>query len=335
MTKILFKYILVIFFFLFGGSVMNSQTRQEILSRIVEGTLEKDVLLRQVSFLADTVCMGRGTGTSGSCEAAFWVCREFERAGLQPLSEQWGSSFRATDNIRGHNIMGILDGSPSSHPDKYIIVGAHYDNLGFMDGKLFAGADSNASGVVALTSLARLMSMLKAMGRTFNANIIFVAFDAKTYSMAGSSALWKQLEYKQLTDPFNGHRISGEDISLMINMDQIGSTLEPVKNRKDFLIMLGNQKLPEEKQLAANVCNWKYGLDLALSFDYYGSEKFTDIFYRLSDQRIFIDNKIPAVFFTSGITMLTNKTTDTAACIDAEVFRKRIAFIFHWLENII
>jgi len=335
MIKKILKYAQVLFVILAMGTHLHAQSRQEALSKIIDGTLTEDVLLRQVSFLADSVCRGRGTGTAGSCEAAFWICREFERAGLVPLSGQWGYSFHATDKLRGHNVIGMLDGSTSRHPDKYIIVGAHYDNLGYMDGKLFAGADSNASGVVAMTSIAKMMTMLKALGRQLEANIIFVAFDAKTYSMAGSSALWKQLEYRQLTDPVNGHRISVEDISLMVNIDQIGSTLEPVRSRRDFIIMLGNDRLPEDKLITANICNWKYGLNLLISFDYYGSEKFTNIFYRLSDQRVFVDNGIPSIFFTSGITMMTNKTTDTVECIDAEVFRKRITFIFHWLENII
>ena len=79
-------------------------------------------------------------------------------------------------------------------------------------------------------------------------------------------------------------------------------------------------------------CNRKYAIDMDLAFNYYDSPDFTRIFYRLSDQRIFIDNHIPAVLFTSGITMNTNKTWDSPETIDLEIFKRRIFLIYHWIE---
>ena len=49
----------------------------------------------------------------------------------------------------------------------------------------------------------------------------------------------------------------------------------------------------------------------------------------------FIDNGIPAVLFTSGITMKTNKTYDNAASLDYPVFQKRILLMFHWIEKML
>ena len=72
-----------------------------------------------------------------------------------------------------------------------------------------------------------------------------------------------------------------------------------------------------------------------IDYTYYGSKNFTEVFYRLSDQRVFIDNKIPAVLFTSGITMNTNRTRDTAETLDYTVFKKRIYLIFEWLEKML
>ena len=74
---------------------------------------------------------------------------------------------------------------------------------------------------------------------------------------------------------------------------------------------------------------------LELSETYYGSTKFTDIFYGISDQKIFADNGIPAVFFTSGITLNTFKTYDTVETLDLDVLRKRIILIFHWAEKLL
>jgi len=123
----------------------------------------------------------------------------------------------------------------------------------------------------------------------------------------------------------------------MVNIDQIGSSLSPVHNGKnDYMLMLGNESLPKDMRDEIEICNMLYGLDMDLCMSYYGSSTFTKVFYhRLSDQRIFVENGIPAVMFTSGITMNTNKTRDIAASLDYKVLQKRIHLIYHWLTHII
>ena len=76
-------------------------------------------------------------------------------------------------------------------------------------------------------------------------------------------------------------------------------------------------------------------IDLDICLSYYGSKNFTELFYRLSDQRVFVDNRIPAVMFTSGITMNTNKVTDTISNIDLDLLSKRVAFISRWINSLI
>ena len=97
--------------------------------------------------------------------------------------------------------------------------------------------------------------------------------------------------------------------------------------------MLGTSSLGKDRRQVLNTCNNRPDLRMDIGLDYYGSKNFTKMFYRLSDQRIFVDNKIPAVLFTSGITMNTNKTTDTVSTLDLEILQKRIWLIFHWIET--
>ena len=230
----------------------------------------------------------------------------------------------------------MIPGALSMPRDKYVIIGAHFDHLGELNGTVYPGADANASGTVALTSLADIFSSMKEMGKVYDCNLLFVAFDAKEMDMAGSEALWKLIDYGILKDPLTGKSISKEKIALMVNIDQIGSTLSPInKERKDYLIMLGTNSLPKSKQMNLEVCNGLHGINLDLCLSYYGSPTFTKVFYRLSDQRVFVDNRIPAVLFTSGITMNTNKTRDTAASLDMEVLKRRITLIYHWIESML
>lgn len=293
-------------------------------------------LISEIGFLTDSLCQGRASGTRGGSEAAFWIRNRFKNAGLLKFGDSYGHRVYISKDITGHNIMGMIPGPRKLHCDRYIIIGAHFDHLGVLDGKMYPGADSNASGVVALTSIAEMISIMKNDGRTYDCNMIFVAFDGKEHSHAGSTALWKLLESGSLKDPVSGRSIRPENIEFMVNIDQIGTTLSPIReNRKDFIIMLGNESLKPIKQEMVNITNRFYGLNMDIGLSYYGSDNFTKVFYRLSDQRVFVDNKIPAVFFTSGITMNTNKTYDSLSSLNIPILKKRIYLIYHWIDRMI
>ena len=316
-----------------NASSQNVWVREHDLAR---NLITKEALSRDIGFLADTMCQGRAVGTRGHEEAAFWIQRQFEDAGLLRLGDTYATRVYIDKGLVGHNIVGMIPGSKKLPHDKYIIIGAHYDHLGTLDGKTYPGADSNASGVVAMINIARMISVMKEEGRSYDCNIIFVAFDAKEHSMAGSEALWKLIGNGSLKDPLSDRRITPDKIVFMANIDQIGTTLSPIReNRKDFMIMLGNESLPPIKREMIHYCNRFYGVNMDIALDYYGSENFTKVFYRLSDQRIFIDNGIPAVFFTSGITMNTNKTYDSLSSLDLGILRKRIFLIYHWIDRMI
>ena len=293
-------------------------------------------LYRHIEFLSDTLCQGRATGTRGSIEAAFWIEREFRDAGLLKFDGTYTKRFFAGKGLLGRNVIGFLPGSIKTPKDRYIIVGAHFDHIGQLNRVTYPGADANASGTVALTSLAEMFSMLRTLGRGFDSNIIFVAFDAKEMSMAGSEAFWKMINNHELTDPVSGDAITPYKIRLMVNIDQIGSSLSPLtKGRNDYMIMLGRHSLKPFEREVLDFCNRSSGLHMDIDYTYYGSRNFTEIFYRLSDQRVFIDNRIPSVLFTSGITMNTNRTIDTAETLDYEIFKKRIYLIFEWIEKML
>jgi Zn-dependent M28 family amino/carboxypeptidase len=315
-----------------GISAQNVWVREHEPARLM---ISEERLEREIGFLSDSLCQGRGTGTGGGSAAAFWIHRKFENAGLLKFDGSYSQNVWISRELTGHNIVGMLPGSHKKQCDRYIIVGAHYDHLGFLDGKMYPGADSNASGTVAMTSLAEMLSLMKKEGRSYGCNIIFVAFDAKEHNMAGSESFWKLIEFGLLKDPVSGKRITKEKIEFMVNIDQIGSTLSPISGRKDFIIMLGNGSLkPESRDNILDV-NRFYGLYMDIGLSYYGSDNFTKIFYRLSDQRIFIDNDVPAVYFTSGITMNNNKTYDNASSLNYPVLQKRIYLIYHWIDRMI
>ncbi len=233
----------------------------------------------------------------------------------------------------GRNIIGFLPGKNTSGKDKYVIIAAHYDSHGVIDGNLYPGADSNASGVVAMLNLAVMFGKMKELGRDYGKNLIFVATDAKERNSAGAEALMAEIRSGSLRNPSSGEAITMDKIYATVVLDIIGSTLEPIhKGRNDFLIMLSGGQFTFDLTRA----NEGPGLGLDIATNYYGSQSFTEMFHRrFGDQKVFTQNGLTCAVFTSGITMLTNKTTDTAGTLDYEILRKRIFLIFHWLEKIL
>lgn len=244
-------------------------------------------------------------GSAGSQSVAFYLLRQFRNEGLRTSVQSFEYGGKA-----GHNVVGV---TPGWYED-YIVIGAYFDGLGTLDGDFYPGADSNASGVAALLSLARTLPEL-CSGRT---GLIFVAFDGHNASLSGSRAFLSKYRFEY-------------PMSRMVNLDILGSSLVPVhKGRTDYLIALGGG----QHRLSLENANREDRLDL--SYDYYGSQAFTDLFFRkISDQRCFLEAGIPCVMFTSGITMNTNKTSDTISSLDIPLLEKRIRLIGRWVASLL
>jgi len=116
------------------------------------------------------------------------------------------------DKIRmATNIAGMLNNGASST----IVIGAHYDHLGYGEDQnsrykglpaVHNGADDNASGTAAMIELARLLK--KSGSKTFN--YLFVAFSAEELGLYGS---------KYFTDHLF---VPLSNINYMINLDMVG-----------------------------------------------------------------------------------------------------------------
>jgi hypothetical protein len=304
-----------------------------VLSETAHSAVNERLLEMQTGFLSDSLCAGRGTGTVGAVEAAMWVERSFRRCGILPFGKSYAKGFDAGDGLAGRNIMGMLPAAGDSRGRGYVLVMAHYDGLGVLDGKMYPGADDNASGVAAMVDVALMFKKMTGYGRSYRKDIIFVATDAKNLSMKGVRELWRMIGAGELHDPLTGAQIRPEDISLAVNIDQAGSSLSPLSSgRKDYLIMLSSEGSSLRGTL--RLADLKYGTDMDLGYDYYGSAAFTRMFFsQVGEQKVFLENKVPAVMFTSGITMNNNKTWDTSGTLDLPVLKKRVWLIFHWLER--
>lgn len=257
----------------------------------------------ELAFLTDKQNKGRAFGSPELQSVSFYLYRQFKAAGLRTTVQ----SFAAGGKV-GHNIIGVTPGWFK----EYIVVGAYYDGVGEINGEVYPSADANASGVAVMLSLA--LSLPKHADGAVG--VIFLAMDGHSASMSGAKSFVEQYKFIY-------------NIKLMVNLDTMGSSLEPVNPRfPDYIIALGASSY----RFALDNANRQTRLDI--NYDYYGSSNFTNLFYRnISDQKWFLQAGIPAVMFTSGITKHTNKSTDTMDNLDLPMLTKRLLLIETWLQH--
>lgn len=164
--------------------------------------LNIDQMMADLRWLADPAREGRAPGTAGGLAARQWLVTQFQQIGLEPAGTegflqpyqveahyQWSRVLRGRDPQipaveNAANVLGLLPGrDPSLNP---IVITAHYDHLGMHDGKIFAGADDNASGVAAMLELARFFK-----NNPLQHPILFIALDSEEKGLQGAVALFR------------------------------------------------------------------------------------------------------------------------------------------------
>lgn len=268
------------------------------------------------SWLSDDMTQGRGLGSSGHLMTESLLIDKFNESSLTHFySNSYVQSFRI-DSLTGRNIIGVV--RSKYYSDKYIVISAHYDHLGILQGNIYNGADDNASGVALLLELARVFASMRENRDGLSKNLIFAAFDAKENNLAGSETFLKRLP------------VDKNKIVCNINLDQIGCTFAPPGRNKDYLLILGANSHKDFKRLAIKAAK-DAGVITELDFSFYGSREFADIFYTSSDQYNFFKAGIPSLLLTSGVHMHTYKPTDDWYFVDFPVLINRARLIFNFI----
>jgi hypothetical protein len=146
--------------------------------------IDGDRLLEDLGILAHDSMEGRRTGTPGIERARRFLSRAMDERGLGLVDGQRTRSFEFVGrqdgaSYQGVNFHALVPGT--AHPDRFIVISAHYDHLGIQNGDIFNGADDNASGTAAILALAEWFS--RNLPRH---SLLFVAFDAEEMGLQGA-----------------------------------------------------------------------------------------------------------------------------------------------------
>jgi hypothetical protein len=208
----------------------------------------------------------------------------------------------------GKNVAGWIDNGA----EKTIVIGAHFDHLGWGIGNsrydgppaIHYGADDNASGVAGMLALAEWLKYSGLKGK----NYLFVAFSAEEKGLIGSRVFAE-------TDPINQERILA-----MINYDMIGrvDTLNPE------ISLLGSGSSPRWGELLSQVTEDVVGKPVQGGLS--GSDHYH--FYR---------KEIPVLFFFNGLHDDYHKPSDVIEKINFNGLRDVVEYtieLFHILDTV-
>jgi len=189
----------------------------------------------------------------------------------------------------GYNVVGLLPGNT----DTTIIVGAHYDHLGYggegsrylgPEKLIHNGADDNASGTAVMMELARWAIANK---EEIHHSMLFIGFSGEESGILGSSHYARNMT------------IDSSDAKLMINMDMIGRLKD-----QDGLAVLGVGSSPELKTYFDSLP--KPDFEIKINESGIGP----------SDHTAFYNRKIPVLFFFTGAHADYHKPEDDIELLD-------------------
>jgi Tol biopolymer transport system component len=195
-------------------------------------------------------------------------------------------------NLKYAPVFNVLGRLPAQAPAAerlpgVVVVGAHYDHLGFGghgslapdDKSPHLGADDNASGVATILEVASRLSGAKNSRR----DVVFMAFTAEELGVLGSSHLVHQ--------PPPG--LEPTNIYAMLNFDMVG------RMRDNRLLVLGSETAKEWSTLVPQACaEARINCDLG------------DGGYGRSDHSSFYSAGVPVLHFFTGSHQDYHKPSD-------------------------
>src|SRR4051812_41523265 len=280
---------------------LKSEAANNALYAAAMESITTDELYHYVEVLADDVYEGRAAGSRGGHAAGQDLIKQLRPFHLAPAGtgDDYFQSFG--DDCR--NILLLQPGDDPQLTNEVIVVGAHYDHVGYGSkrnsfgpiGKIHNGADDNASG----TSV--LLETIEAFARSglkTRRTILFAFWDGEERGMVGSR-YW--LSHSTL--PI-------ERVKLDITLDMVG------RLRDEQLYLLGSRSGYGMRRLFSDPVDDS----LAIEFSWDISAN--------SDHWPFIEQRIPIALLHTGLHSDYHRPTDDVEKINRQGLREICRYLF-------
>ena len=265
-------------------------------------------LIADLAALAADSMDGRRLGTAGNIRARAYILRQFLAANLSPFAQRFTFAFtaaRAGGTSTGTNLVGFHEGT--KHPDRYIVLSAHYDHLGNKNGAIYHGADDNASGTAAVLGIARWLK-----DHPPENSVIIALFDGEEQGLLGSKEFVTRSP------------VALDKLVANVNLDMVG------RNTKGELWAAGATPWPVMRPLldalaATAPVTLKLGHDSGT-----GQENWT----QQSDQGPFHTARIPWVYFGVEDHPDYHQPSDTVGKIEQGFFVRSVRTIAEFVRRL-
>ena len=224
-----------------------------------------------------------------------------------------GSSKIVFNKTETRNVIGAIEGSDPTLKSEYVVVGAHYDHLGWGGisssrepdvHAIHYGADDNGSGTSGLLEIADKLAHAR-----LKRSVILIAFGAEEIGTIGSKY-------------FTMHpTIPKDKIVAMVNLDMVGR----LKDTKEITVSgVGTSK--EGEELLNDILIEKER-DLVLGVEYNG--------FGPSDHANFYVENVPVFFFNTGAHDDYHTSRDVVEKINFEGLQRVTQYAYDLSENLI
>ncbi len=216
--------------------------------------------------------------------------------------------------VQTENVLGFLKGTEK--PDEILVVTAHYDHVGIINGEIHNGADDDGSGTVSVLEVAEAFSEAAKKGNGPKRSVLFMTVSGEEKGLLGS-------RYYTDMDPV----FPLENTVANLNIDMVGRVDDAHKENADYIYLIGSDKLSQDLHELSESVNKTY---TNLELDYtYNDENDPNRFYYRSDHYNFAKNNIPIIFYFNGTHEDYHKPTDTVEKIVFDTMEKRARLVFH------
>ena len=225
------------------------------------------------------------------------------------------STQNQSTNFTGKNVLAFIEGSHPELKNEVIVITAHYDHIGVIDGLIHNGADDNGTGTAAILEIASAFQAAKELGYDFKRSILIFPNSAEEKGLLGS--------YYYVENP----EFPLENTIACLNVDMIGRMDEFHPNDSNYIYLIGSDKLSTDLHNISEKSNKKYiNMDLDYTFN---DPNDPNRFYYRSDHYNFAKKGIPSIFYFSGVHEDYHKHTDTMEKLVYEKVEKTARLIFY------
>jgi Zn-dependent M28 family amino/carboxypeptidase len=248
---------------------------------------------------------GRQVGSPGGARARAYILSRFGEIGLAPaVGASFEHPFHFTRNgatLTGVNLLGVVPGTGGSN--RALVVMAHYDHVGVINGEIHNGADDNASGVAALLQIATSLKQQAPLH-----DVVFAVVDAEEGGLRGARTMVSDPAFKPVLDR----------TVMAVNFDMLS------RSGKNELYAAGAYHFPWLKPRLEAVAG-AAGVRLLLGHD--TPEPKADDWTMQSDHAAFHAAKVPWVYFGVEDHPDYHKPTDDFAAVPQDFFRRSAATV--------